>query len=237
MDTRLFLTAGPRCSAIGAGRCTPKTWSSLVNKHSRCYATQDTFGRSPISSRKQVTVVNDDGRINWKDLSVTEKAARTTQQTFNFGIILTGLVLTGGCAYFLYKEVFSTDSKTVQFNRAVDRVRSDPRVKEVLGSDHKVRAFGEPTWNRWARARPIASNSYKDSKDVEHFMMHFNVEGSSRRGVVNLHTVKAPGQTEWEYKYLMLDVRGQPRIYLENTNATPGKSHSTFNFLGMQWRK
>lgn len=182
-------------------------------------------------------MTNDDGRVHWKELSIREKAARTTQQTFNFGIVLAGLVMTGGCAYFFYKEVLSTDSKTVQFNRAVDRVRSDSRVKEVLGSDHKIRAFGEPTWNRWARARPIASNTFKDSQGTEHFMMHFNVEGSSRRGVVNLHSFKAPGQAEWEYKYLALDVKGQPRIYLENTDATTGKDHPRFNFLGMQWRK
>ncbi|KAL8941704.1 MAG: hypothetical protein Q9216_002077 [Gyalolechia sp. 2 TL-2023] len=191
----------------------------------------DTLHQSSTPSRKQITVANDDGRVNWKELSVKEKAARTTQQTFNLGIILTGLVMTGGCAYFLYKEIFSTDSKTVQFNRAVDRIRSDSRVKELLGSDHKIRAFGEPTWNRWARARPIASNAYKDSGEAEHFMMHFNVEGSSRRGVVNLHTVKGRGESEWKYKYLTLDVKGQPKIYLENSDFTASKQRSRFNFM------
>ncbi|KAL8923128.1 MAG: hypothetical protein Q9208_004812 [Pyrenodesmia sp. 3 TL-2023] len=229
--------AGLRCSAIGAHLHNLSIRHLRSIKSFRGYATQETPGRSPLASRKQVTVTNDDGRVHWKELSVREKVARTTQQTFNFGIVLTGLVMTGGCAYFFYKEVLSTDSKTVQFNRAVDRVRSDPRVKEVLGSDHKIRAFGEPTWNRWARARPIASSTFKNSQGIEHFMMHFNVEGSLRRGVVNLHSFKAPGQAEWEYKYLALDVKGQPRIYLEKTDAAPAKDHSHFKFLGMEWRK
>ncbi|KAI4175319.1 MAG: hypothetical protein LQ348_006199 [Seirophora lacunosa] len=237
MDARILLLASPRCSTV-RGRLFNLTTSQFrVVQKSRAYATQDLPGRLPTSSRKQITVTNDDGRVHWKELSVKEKVARTTQQTFNFGIILTGLVMTGGCAYFLYKEVISTDSKTVQFNRAVDRIRSDSRVKEALGSDHKIRAFGEPTWNRWARARPIASNSYKDSQGTEHFMMHFNAEGSSRRGVAFLHTFKAAGETEWKYKYLALDVRGQPRIYLENSDTTPRKEHSRINFLGMQLRK
>ncbi|KAL8648324.1 MAG: hypothetical protein Q9226_006043 [Calogaya cf. arnoldii] len=236
MDTRLVLTAGRRCSALHAGTGVPALRRYLIQKHCRGYATQDTLGGLPKVSRKQITVANDDGRVNWKELSVTEKAARTTQQTFNLGVILTGLVMTGGCAYFLYTEVFSTDSKTVQFNRAVDRIRSDSRVKEALGSGLKIRAFGEPTWNRWARARPIASNTYKDSHGTEHFMMHFNVEGSSRRGVVILHTFKGPG-SDWQYKYLALDVQGQPRIYLENIDATPGKQPSSFKFMGMQLRK
>ncbi|KAL8678899.1 MAG: hypothetical protein Q9186_004793 [Xanthomendoza sp. 1 TL-2023] len=237
MDAKLMLAAGRRCPPLQAGLYVPNVRRLLVRTGTKGYATQDTVGNLPKASRKQITVANDDGRVHWKELSVKEKVSRTTQQTFNFGVILTGLVMTGGCAYFLYKEVFAADSKTVQFNRAVDRIRSDARVTEALGSDHKIRAFGEPTWNRWARARPIASNVYKDSAGTEHFMMHFNVEGSSRRGVVNLHTFKGPGQSEWQYRYLAVDVNGQPRIYLENSDATPRKQNSSFNFLGMQWRK
>lgn len=66
----------------------------------------------------------------------------------------------------------------------------------------------------------------KDGTGTEHWLMHFyvinrfvnkrscsvltydQVEGSSRSGVVNLHLTKRPGQTEFEYKYLTLDVKG-----------------------------
>lgn len=57
---------------------------------------------------------------------------------------------------FLYSEVFSSDSKTSHFNRAVNQVKKDPRCTELLGSSSKIKAYGEPTWNKWARARPIA---------------------------------------------------------------------------------
>ena len=59
-------------------------------------------------------------------------------------------------ATFLYLEVFSSDSKTSHFNRAFDRVRQDPRCTEMLGPSKRIKAYGEPTWNKWARARPIA---------------------------------------------------------------------------------
>lgn len=58
--------------------------------------------------------------------------------------------------YLLYTEVFSKDSKISHFNKAVDRVRADPRVKEMLGSGTTIQAYGEPTLNKWARARPIS---------------------------------------------------------------------------------
>jgi hypothetical protein len=57
----------------------------------RHYATQHA-----TSNRRQVTVANDDGRVNWSDLSTREKAARTTQQSFNFMIIVVGVLATVG---------------------------------------------------------------------------------------------------------------------------------------------
>jgi import inner membrane translocase subunit TIM21 len=61
------------------------------------YATQTGLGTtntSPRPRRKAVTAFNDDGRIPWGDLTAREKAARTTQQTFNFGFIILGAILT-----------------------------------------------------------------------------------------------------------------------------------------------
>ena len=41
-----------------------------------------------------MTVATDDGRVQWRELSRREKAARATQQTFNFGLIVGGIVMT-----------------------------------------------------------------------------------------------------------------------------------------------
>jgi mitochondrial import inner membrane translocase subunit TIM21 len=63
----------------------------------RQYASQTGLGNSHAQSnkkRKAVTILNDDGRVAWRELSAGEKAARTSQQAFNFGMILLGLTLT-----------------------------------------------------------------------------------------------------------------------------------------------
>lgn len=52
---------------------------------------------APKSSRRQVTVYNDDGRVRWKELSVREKAARTTQQSVNVLVVLAGMAATVNC--------------------------------------------------------------------------------------------------------------------------------------------
>lgn len=106
----------------------------------------------------------------------------------------------------LYTEVFSPDSKTAHFNRAVDQVRKDQRCTDLLGDGHKIKAYGEPTWNKWARARPIAyvmdalhsgivtdtkkrSGIHKDGSGTEHLIMHFNVR-------VHMPTLDTPSLTE-----------------------------------------
>ncbi|KAF8848366.1 import inner membrane translocase subunit tim-21, mitochondrial [Acephala macrosclerotiorum] len=205
----------------------------------RLYATQTGLGTSntPPRRRKAVTPFNDDGRVSWGDLSAGEKAARATQQTFNFGFIIIGAVLTGGVAYVLYAEVFSVDSKTRVFNRAVDEVKKDSRCNDLLGEGKKITAYGEPTWNKWARARPLASSLRKDQYGVDHLIMHFNVEGPLNKGVVNLHMIKRPSDDEFAYKYLVLDVKGHQRIYLQNADATPDNpAKSKTKFFGISWR-
>ena len=105
MATRLYkvLTASLKkptqlrtIRVLGQIRPTPPPWSLPPF---RPYATSCSFGDTkacPSCSRKQVTIRNDDGRVQWDDLTVREKAARTTQQTFNFGVVLLGLSMTVG---------------------------------------------------------------------------------------------------------------------------------------------
>ena len=241
----------PKAIILRDFRCHHAT-SSQRSTIQRCYATASSLGNSTKPSRKQVTVVNDDGRVQWKDLSRGEKAARTTQQTFNFGLVFAGFVGTvwtstrccmkkltlfqGLVAYFLYTEVFASDSKTVVFNRAADRIRGDPRSLELLGSRKKIRAYGEPTGSKWSTHGHLASTASKDRAGAEHFKMHFNVEGSDRKGVVNLHMVKAPGQSNYEYRFLALDVPGHARHFLENADEKKSTTSKGFRMLGVQWK-
>lgn len=195
----------------------------------------------PVSKRRAVTVINDTGRVPWENLSIGEKAARTTQQTFNVGLVVVGLAATIGVAAVLYLEVFSTDSKTAVFNRTADRVRKDPKCLEILcGQGHhtkkEVTAHGEPSHSRWARNRTIASRIEKDRAGVEHMHMHFYVQGSKAEGTVQLHMTKPPGQKDFEYRMLALDVPGHQRHYLENADgASSGLKAAGGKLFGVRW--
>ncbi|KAL0933179.1 mitochondrial import inner membrane translocase subunit Tim [Colletotrichum truncatum] len=219
----------------------PRLQPLLLQRH---YATQYGLGTTstPGPKRKTVTPFNDTGSVPWSELSTGEKAARATQQTFNLGLILAGLFVTasranqGGVAYVLYTDVFSLDSKTAHFNRVVDRIKSDPKCIELLGDPKKISAHGEETYNKWRRARPIASTINTDSRGHEHLLMHFFVEGPLNRGVVHLHMIKTPSSDGFEYKYLYIDVKGHQRLYLENADTGSSASGKKgFKFLGISW--
>ena len=62
----------------------------------------------------------------------------------------------GGVFYLLYTEVFSPNSKTWQFEKAVERIKDDTRCTDLLGDRREIKFYGDNTWSRWARSRPIA---------------------------------------------------------------------------------
>lgn len=140
-------------------------------------------------------------------------------------------------AYFLYTELFAADSKTRQFNHAVDRVRSDSQCIGLLGRPaSKIKAYGEPTTNKWARARPLAHNVEVDKFGTTHFRMHFHVEGTENQGVVNVHMTKTRDQSQLEYQLLSLNVKGHPVINLENKSEDLGIKGKAGKLFGVQWR-
>ncbi|KAK0266297.1 mitochondrial import inner membrane translocase subunit tim21 [Friedmanniomyces endolithicus] len=191
---------------------------------------------TPTPRRRSITVVNDTGQVPWKTLSLGEKAARTTQQSFNLGLILLGVGLTGTVAYVLYL-VFSTTSKVAVFNRAADRVRKDPQClallagTEGLHTKREISAYGEPSWSRWARNRTVASRNETDRAGVEHIHMHFYVEGPAAKGTVNLHMTRLPGEKE----VLALDVPGKQRVFLENKDGERLDQRKQGKMFGVRW--
>ncbi|KAK0637104.1 TIM21-domain-containing protein [Bombardia bombarda] len=213
----------------------------------RCYATQQqqqTGSAGPESShvearRRAVTPFNDDGHVPWTSLSKGEKAARATQQTFNFGLVVMGVLLSGGVGYLLYTEVFSPESKTAYFNSAVNRIKKDPRCLELLGDAGKISAHGDETFNKWRRARPIASSESKDARGNEHLAIKFYVEGPKGQGAVHMHLIKYANHSDYAYQYFYLDVKGHQRIYLERADAGAGAAKGNdkgFKLFGVNWR-
>jgi len=67
--------------------------------------------------------------------------------------------------------------------------------------------------------------------------MIVQVQGPLNKGVVNMHMVKNPSESEFIYRYLFLDVPGHQRTYLENADAKPDNpAKNKSRFFGVSWR-
>ncbi|RAH47062.1 protein tim21 [Aspergillus brunneoviolaceus CBS 621.78] len=225
----LFRASSSSTAAHLLRRALPRT-TALA----RYYATSGP-GSNPTPKRRNVTVLSDDGRYEWGELSGREKVARATQQSVNFLVVVAGAVLTGGVFYLLYTEVFSPNSKTWQFEKAVERIKDDPRCTDLLGDRREIKVYGDSTWSRWARNRPIATSVFQDRMGREHLKMNFHVEGPLNTGIVFVHMMKPLDQYEWEYQLLALEVKGHPRVVLEQAREKPGVGKA-LKIFGIQWR-
>ncbi|KAJ6032222.1 L-galactonate dehydratase [Penicillium herquei] len=200
----------------------------------RLYATQNNSS-STTKKRRNITVLSDDGRYEWGELSAGEKVSRATQQSFNFLVVIAGVVLTGGVFTLLWQDVISPNSRTWQFEKAVDRIKDDARCTKLLGDPREIKAFGENTSSKWARHRPIATAVEKDRLGREHLRMNFHVEGPLNSGIVFVHLIKPVDQSEWEYQLLALDVKGHSRVILEKAVEKTSVA-SSLKLFGIQWR-
>lgn len=81
-----------------------------------------------------------------------------------------------------------------------------------------------------------SSSIQKDNTGTDHLIMHFNVEGPLNKGVVSLHMIKHPSEgSEFEYRYLKLDVKGHPTVYFEGGTTNSVEKGQT-KIFGVRWR-
>lgn len=119
-------------------------------------------------------------------------------------------------------------------------MRKDPECLRILAGEglhnkREIEAHGEPSWSRWARNRTIASRHETDRAGIEHTYLHFYVTGPVTEGTVQVHVTKKPGEKEWEYRLLALDVPGRQRYYLENADAGLLSQRKQGKMFGVRW--
>ena len=62
-----------------------------------------------------------------------------------------------------------------------------------------------------------------DKTGIETLNMRFLVQGKKAEGWVSLQMERLPGQLEFDYVLLALDVQGHQRVYLEGGRTSTGK--------------
>ncbi|CAO3622579.1 unnamed protein product [Cunninghamella blakesleeana] len=167
---------------------------------------------------KRSSLVSQQAVKQWKDLTPAQKVSVATKTSFNFTLVGVGLVMTVGLAYVVGSELFGSQSSTNIFSDAVDKVRQNEELIQLLGTP--IKGHGAPSRNRMKRNRRIQYQIMDDQYGKPHLFMKFYVEGPQEEGVGMIEMIKDE-KDKWQYKHLYVDVpayaNGLPvkRVYIE----------------------
>ncbi|KAF9414591.1 hypothetical protein BGZ94_000336 [Podila epigama] len=213
--TLLSQCAKARFRSVASSRTTlpQRPWQGV-----RTMATEQPQGQRqrPLGALAHTTE-----KKQWKDLSTPEKVVHATKTTTNYTVVAAGAVLIGVIGYAIVSELFGSNSDTHIFGDALERVRSNEKLQEIIGTPMK--GYGEPSSSKRRRNRRIQSQVVLDAEGKEHLLMRFFVEGPDNEGTAHLEMVK-DARNKWEYKYLFVDIPGgvrrAERVFVEyNKNA------------------
>ncbi|KAF9580870.1 hypothetical protein BGW38_002304, partial [Lunasporangiospora selenospora] len=126
-----------------------RTFASEPPKGSSSHGQQKPFQQRPLAS----ALAHSTERKQWKDLTPTEKVATATRTTTNYTVVAAGVVLVGAITYAIISELFGSNSDTRVFGDALEKVRSNEKLQEIIGSP--MMGHGEPSSSKRRRNRRI----------------------------------------------------------------------------------
>eukprot|EP00126_Sphaerothecum_destruens_P002633 Sdes_comp16060_c0_seq1m5265 len=135
----------------------------------------------------------------------------------NLMVILAGFAVAGILIFSVLRElVFKKFTSQKIFSDALNQIRNDTKLKEILGEN--IKGFGE-TVGRGRRRDVLRPLEYiVDGK--KYMRLVFYVEGPISQGTVHLEAVESTFGG-FEYRYLFVEVPGQGfpsrnRILIDN---------------------
>ncbi|XP_055640847.1 mitochondrial import inner membrane translocase subunit Tim21 [Toxorhynchites rutilus septentrionalis] len=141
-----------------------------------------------------------------------ERVKENTKTASYMGVIVLGVGVTGALFYVIFRELFSSNSPNNIYTEALERVKSEARVKDALGAP--IKGFGEES--RRGRRTHVAHTSYiKDG--VQYLRMQFYVQGIRNKATVHLEKkMNESGDYDYRYLFVQLDYYPHTTIVLED---------------------
>ncbi|XP_022122235.2 mitochondrial import inner membrane translocase subunit Tim21 [Pieris rapae] len=112
---------------------------------------------------------------------IGEKVKEATKTASYTGIILAGVGITGVIFYYVFRELFSSNSSNSIYSVALEKCKSDPRVEDALGAP--IKGYGEETTRR---RRTHVSHAVYEKNGVKHMRMRFYIKGVRNKAIVEL---------------------------------------------------
>ncbi|KAL3860471.1 hypothetical protein ACJMK2_010594 [Sinanodonta woodiana] len=134
-------------------------------------------------------------------LSPGQKVKEATKDASYLVVIVVGIGILGVMMYYIFLELFSSQSPSGVYGNALKLCQQDERLKFKLGEP--IKGYGETTSR--GRRRYVSHTEYTTPDGVRHMMMQFYVEGPKRKGTAHLDVYKNE-QGKYEYRFLFIDL-------------------------------
>ncbi|KAG7311369.1 hypothetical protein JYU34_002408 [Plutella xylostella] len=142
-----------------------------------------------------------------------EKIRETTKTVSYTGVILAGIGVTGIIFFYVFRELFSSNSPNSIYSAALEKCKNDPRVEDALGAP--IKGFGEETSRR---RRTHVSHAVYEKDGATHMRMRFYIKGIRNKAVVELD-MKQNDYGNYLCRYLLVqldDFSGKTFIIEDN---------------------
>lgn len=145
-------------------------------------------------------------------LTMGQKVKEAGKDISYIGISLAAIGMLGAIIYIVGRELFSGESPNGVYSKALKRCSKDSEVIVALGQP--IKGYGEET--RRGRRRHVSHVEFEQD-GRKHMRMKFHIQGSDRRGEVNLEVVKdESGVYNYRYLFVQLDQFPYNTIVLED---------------------
>ncbi|KAK3589318.1 hypothetical protein CHS0354_026975 [Potamilus streckersoni] len=134
-------------------------------------------------------------------LSPTQKVKEATKDASYLVVIVVGIGILGMMMYYIFWELFSSQSPSGVYGNALKLCQQDERLKFKLGEP--IKGYGETTSR--GRRRYVSHTEYTTPDGVRHMMMQFYVEGPKRKGTAHLDVYKNE-HGKYDYRFLFIDL-------------------------------
>ncbi|XP_013201234.2 mitochondrial import inner membrane translocase subunit Tim21 [Amyelois transitella] len=170
----------------------------------RYYSTEKGSGLTKSEERADVS-------IDVRPLG--EKIKETTKTVSYTGVILLGIGVTGIIFYYVFRELFSSNSANSIYSAALEKCKNDPRIEDALGAP--IKGYGEETTRR---RRTHVSHAVYEKDGAKHMRMRFYIKGIRNKAVVELD-MKQNDYGNYMCRYLLVqldDYSGKTFIIEDN---------------------
>ncbi|KOB71045.1 putative mitochondrial import inner membrane translocase subunit tim21 [Operophtera brumata] len=150
-----------------------------------------------------------------------EKIKDTTKTVSYTGVILAGIGVTGVIFYYVFRELFSSNSPNSIYSAALEKCKNDPRVEDALGAP--IKGYGEETTRR---RRTHVSHAIYLRDGIQHMRMRFYIKGIRNKGVVEVD-MKQNEYGNYICRYLLVqldDYTGKTFIIEDNRAELDAKT-------------